>query len=87
MTADQATRFVAPADLTNAEIAEARRALEDLAKILGRASAEACHKLSISFDMDDPQVARDVLSATFEALVYSKPGPSRLSTKRNKPAL
>ena len=46
MTADQATRFVAPADLTNAEIAEARRALEDLAKILGRASAEAWSNLN-----------------------------------------
>ena len=73
MTADQATRFVAPADLTNAEIAEARRALEDLAKILGRASAEACHKLSISFDMDDPQVARDVIMAALEGLVRSRP--------------
>ena len=70
------TRWVAPENLTDEEIAEARRALEDLAKLLGRASANACHELGITFDMDDPQVARDVMMATFEGLVLSRP-PAR----------
>lgn len=73
---EPATRWVAPENLTDEQIAEARRALEELAKLLGRASAEACHKLGITFDMDDPQVARDVMMATLEGLVLSHP-PSR----------
>ena len=67
------TRWVAPENLTDEQIAEARRALEDLAKLLGRASAKACHELGITFDMDNPQVARDVMMATFESLVLSRP--------------
>ena len=70
------TRWVAPENLTDEQIAEARRALEDLAKLLGRASANACHELGISFDMDDPQVARNVMMATFEGLLLSRP-PAR----------
>jgi len=70
------TRWVAPENLTDEQIAEARRALEDLAKLLGRASANACHELGITFDMDDPRVARDVMMATFEGLVLSRP-PAR----------
>ena len=66
------TRWVAPEDLTDEQIAEARRALEDLARLLGRASANACHELGITFDMDDPEVARDVMMATFESLVLSR---------------
>lgn len=67
------TRWVAPENLTDEQIAEARRALEDLAKLLGRASAKACHELGVTFDMDDPQVARDVMMATLEGLVLSRP--------------
>ena len=67
------TRWVAPENLTDEQIAEARRALEDLAKLLGRASANACYELGITFDMDDPQVARDVIMAAFEGLVLSRP--------------
>ena len=70
------TRGVAPGNLTDEQIAQARRALEDLARVLGRASSNACHELGISFDMDDPQVARDVMMATFEGLVLSRP-PAR----------
>ena len=70
------TRGVAPGNLTDEQIAQARRALEDLARVLGRASANACHELGISFDMDDPQVARDVMMATFEGLLLSRP-PAR----------
>ena len=67
------TRGMAPENLTDEQIAEARRVLEDLAKLLGRASAKACHELGITFDMDDPQVARDIIMATFEGLVLSHP--------------
>ena len=70
------TRWVAPENPTDEQIAEARRALEDLAKLLGQTSAEACHELGISFDMDDPQVARDVMMATLQGLVLSRP-PAR----------
>ena len=70
------TRWVAPENLTDEQITEARRALEELARVLGRASANACHELGISFDMDDPQVAREVMMATFEGLVLSRP-PAR----------
>jgi hypothetical protein len=66
-------RFIVPDNLTDEDIAVAWRALQDLARILGRASAAACHRLGISFDMDDPQVARDKMLATFEALVFSEP--------------
>ena len=70
------TRGVAPGNPTDEQIAEARRALEELARVLGRASARACHEVGITFDMDDPQVARDVMMATFEGLVLSRP-PAR----------
>lgn len=67
------TRWVAPENSTDEQVAEARRALEDLAKLLGRASANACHELGITFDMDDPEVARDVMMAALEGLVLSRP--------------
>lgn len=72
-------RYIERDNLTDEEMAGARRALEDLARILGRASADACHRLGVTFDMDDPQVAREVMMASFEALVFSRPqkrGPS-----------
>ena len=67
------TRWVAPENPTDEQIAEARRALVELTRVLGRASARACHEMGISFDMDDPQVARDVMMATLEGLVLSRP--------------
>lgn len=70
------TRSVASENLTDEQIAEARRALEDLAKLLGRASERACHELGISFDMEDPQVTREVMMATLEGLVLSR-SPAR----------
>jgi hypothetical protein len=75
-------RWVVPADLTGEKIAEARQALEDLAKLLGRVSAKACHELGITFDMDDPEVAREVMKMRFEALVYSPRKPARKATVR-----
>ena len=65
--------YVMQEKLTEEQIAEARQSLVELARILGRATAEACHKLRIDFDMDDPQVARDVIMAALEGLVRSRP--------------
>ena len=65
--------YVVAKNLTEEQIAEARQALMQLARILGRAIADGCHKLGVAFDMDDPQVVRDLITVTFEALVYSKP--------------
>lgn len=77
MTREPRVSYVVPEDLTEEQVAEARQSLMELAGILGRASAEACHKLGITFDMDDPQVARDVMMATFEGLVLSRPPPRK----------
>ncbi|WP_242127309.1 hypothetical protein [Sphingobium sp. Sx8-8] len=58
-------------------------ALIPLAQELGRVSAKACHDLGIDFDMDDPEVAREVMMVTFEAPFLSK--PKSLSRTRNEP--
>ena len=63
--------YVVPENLTEEQIAEAHQSLGELARILGRATAEACHKLRIDFDMDDPQAARDDMMATFDGLFHS----------------
>lgn len=84
-SSEAATRWVVPDNLTNEQIADARRALEDLARLLGRVSAEACHKLGISFDMDDPQVARDVIKVTFDALVSSPPRTRKAEKSPKRP--
>lgn len=79
-------RHVVPEDLTPDQIAEAREALFELAGTLARAAATASHELGIAFDMDDPQVAGDVITATFEALVYSRPpAPARQSRATRPP--
>lgn len=82
MPREPGVRYIVRDNLMDEEIAEARRSLEDLARILGRTSADACHRLGISFDMDDPQVAREVMMATFEALVFSRPQKRGTSAKR-----
>ena len=81
MPREPETKWVVPADLTEEEIAEARSSLEELAKHLGRVSARACHELGITFDMDDPAVAREVIKMTFEAVFYSQPQPRRRALK------
>lgn len=78
------TRWVTPENLTEQQLEEARRALESLIKIMARATADACHKLGIEFDMDDPEVARDVMKATFEGLFYSRPAPPERSKRGNR---
>jgi hypothetical protein len=50
------TRWVTPENLTEEQIAEARRALESLIKIMAPATVDACDRLGIEFDMDDPEV-------------------------------
>lgn len=81
MAREPETKWVVPENLTEEQIADARRALEDLVKQLARISARACHELGIRFDMDDPEVAREVMKMTLEAVLYSKP---QGRTKRSK---
>lgn len=76
MAGDPNVTWIVPDNLTAEQIAEARRALEDVVKAMARAAAKACHELRIEFEMDDPEVARDVMRATFEGLFCSKP-PAR----------
>lgn len=78
------TTWVTPENLTEEQLAEGRRALEYLIRIMARATADPCERLGIEFDMDDPEVARDVMKATFEGLLLSKAAPRR---RRNKAAL
>lgn len=81
MAEEPQTRWVAPENLTEDQVEEARRALESFTKIMARATVDACHKLGIEFDMDDPEVARDVMKATFEGLFLSKPAPAKRRKK------
>ena len=78
------TTWVTPENLTEEQVADARRALESLIKIMARATVDACDRLGIEFDMDDPEVARDVMKATFEGLFYSKPAPAGRSKDANQ---
>lgn len=73
MKREPEVRYVVPENLTEEQIADARRALEDLAKALGRVSARVCHEMGIQFDMDDPEVAREVMKMTFEAMFLFAP--------------
>lgn len=66
-------RYVAPENLTEEQITEARERLNDLARSLGRISARVCHDMGVQFVMDDPEVAREVMRLTFEGLFYSAP--------------
>lgn len=84
MSEEPQTRWVTPENLTEEQIAEARHALESLIKIMARATVDACDRLGIEFDMNDPQVARDVMKAAFEGLFCSKPAPSRRSKRASR---
>ena len=75
-------RYVVPEGLTEEQVAEAKERLHELARLLGRISANACHELGIRFDMDDPEVAREVMKMTFDAVFYSSPPSSRAKRKR-----
>jgi hypothetical protein len=84
MTEEPDVRYVVPADLSKEDVAEARKALEDLARGLGRISARVCHEMKIRFDMDNPEVAREVLTITFEAMFLTTPKTVRRVTKARK---
>lgn len=75
-------RYVVPENLTEEQIAEAKEKLHELARLLGRISANACHELGIQLDMDDPEVAREVMKMTFEAVFYSSSPSARTKRKR-----
>ena len=77
------TTWVRPGNLTEEQIAEARRPLEDLIRIMARATVDACDRLGIEFDVDNPEVAHEVMKASFEGLFHSKPAPG---TRRMKAA-
>lgn len=72
---DRHTFYVAPERLTDEEIATAKSAMENLVRHLARVAAKTCHELGIEFDMDDPEVARDVMKATFEGLFLAPRAP------------
>lgn len=55
-------------------IEETQLEFHELIKSLARITAYASHKLGIRFDMSDPQVARELLIITFDAVVQ---GPSK----------
>lgn len=56
MAQDPLTTWSIPEDLTEEQVAEARRALEDLVKLLARATADVCHRLGIEFDRTIPRL-------------------------------
>lgn len=82
MTHEPDVRYVVPENLTEEQVAEAKERLHELARLLGRISANACHELGIQFDMDDPEVAREVMKMTFDAVFYSSTPSSRAKRKR-----
>jgi hypothetical protein len=81
---DQETRWIVPENLTPEDVAEARRVVEELAKLLGRRTAQFCVERGIHFDMDDPQVATEVMMAAFDGLFRLPPRP-KPAAKRIKP--
>ena len=83
---DPQTSWIVPEKPRDEEIAEGKQALENLVRSLARAAADACHRHGLEFDMDNPEVARDVMQATFEAIAYARP-PNRRTTKRSRGAL
>jgi hypothetical protein len=78
-------RWVTSENLTDEQIAEARERLNDLARSLGRISARASHEMGIQFDMDDPEVAREVMRLTFEGVFYSSPSKTPGKRKARGP--
>lgn len=38
-------------------------------------TAQTAHQMGVEFDMDDPDVARAVIEATFDGLFLSSPSP------------
>ena len=77
--------FIAKENPSEEEVAQGRQAWENLIKLLARAAVDASHKLGITFDMDDPQVARDVMKASFDGVFGLRNGrESGVSTLRSR---
>jgi hypothetical protein len=82
----EGTTLFAKENPSEEEVAEANRAWESLIRLLARTAADASHRLGIEWDRDDPQVARDVIKATFEGLFYSPRSKKRRGSKSATPA-
>ena len=76
--------YVVPEDLTEEQIAKAKETLHDIARLLGRVSAQVCHKMGIQFDMDDPEVAREVMKLTFEGMFLTAPKKPQRRSEASK---
>lgn len=64
------------------EIDEAQEALRELARALGRMTAEAAAKLNIEFDIDNPEVAKDLILEALYAVVPSLRPPRSTADAR-----
>ena len=84
MKSEPNVRYVVPENLTEEQIAEAKETLHDLAGALGRVSALVCHKMGIQLDMDDPEVAREVMKLTFEGMFLTAPKKPRRRSEASK---
>ena len=76
--------YVVPEDLTEEQIAKAKETLHDIARLLGRVSAQVCHKMGIQFDMDAPEVAREVMKLTFEGMFLTAPKKPQRRSEASK---
>lgn len=76
--------FIAKENPSEEERAQAREAWENLIKLLARTAAKASQKLGITFDIEDPQVAHDVMEATFEGVFGLKTRPEVCAGTRRK---
>ncbi len=56
-----------------AAAAETHEALFDFVRVLARATARASVQAGVRFDIDDPDVAREIIMVTFDALVRTPP--------------
>lgn len=84
MKSEPNVRYVVPENLTEEQIAEAKETLHDIARLLGRVSAQVCRKMGIQFDMDDPEVAREVMKLTFEEMFLTAPKKPRRRSEASK---
>jgi len=63
---------------------ETKQALIDLARYLGRVTARALAECNFRLDVDDPEVAREVMKITFEAVFLSGGSARSGSSKGNR---
>lgn len=59
-------------------------ALVALARILARAAGAAAFRQGLHFDLDDPRVARDLMSARFDAVLGSRPAATTAGRPRRR---